>query len=501
MRTLAKRIATLVVTLGSLYTSTAAATDQCFVCHRGQSDKPSTLFLKDVHREKGISCAGCHGGRPDSDDMSTAMDSSAGFIGTPKGDAISQACASCHSSEERMKSFGSSIALHQWESLQGSVHGKMVDAKGGRVVQCITCHDAHGIVRVKDPASPVSPLKVVARCSGCHSNAAFMRAFNPSLPVDQLEKYRTSVHGSRNAKGDLKVAQCVSCHGSHNILSPADVKSQVYAVNIPGTCSHCHSNAEYMKEYGIPTDQYEKFAASVHGVALLQRHDVGAPACNKCHGNHGAAPPGVQSISNVCGTCHVINAELFAASPHKKAFDEASLPECQTCHGNHEIIAATDKLLGVSSDAVCSGCHSADNNEKGFEAAAMMRALTDSLEAVESESSTLVQEAERKGMEISTAKFALRDVRQLRMQARTEVHAFDPAKFREVAQKGITSALAVREEARGAIKEFSFRRVGLGIATLIITILSVSLFLMIRRIEARQRQSVRQSKGEFTNIH
>jgi hypothetical protein len=39
----------------------------------------------------------------------------------------------------------------------------------------------------------------------------------------------------------------------------------------------------------IPHNQYEKFARSVHGIALLKKHDSGAPACNICHGNHGAA--------------------------------------------------------------------------------------------------------------------------------------------------------------------------------------------------------------------
>ncbi len=501
MRTLANRIAVLTLTLWPLQSAASAGVDQCFTCHQIQSDKPSSLFRKDIHHEKGITCAGCHGGKADTDDMTAAMDSAAGFIGVPKGDAISRACAHCHSSEERMKSFGSTLALHQWENLQASVHGKMIDAGGNHVVQCITCHDAHGIVRVKNPSSPVSPLKVVSKCSGCHSNPTLMRSFNPSLPVDQLEKYRTSVHGARNAGGDPKVAECVSCHGSHSILAPSDVKSQVYPVNLPGTCAHCHSDAEYMKEYKIPTDQFEKYAASIHGVALLQRHDVGAPACNSCHGNHGAAPPGVQSISNVCGTCHAINADLFAASPHKKAFDDRKLPECATCHGNHDIVATSDKLLGTSSGAVCSRCHSATQNPRGFEAAGVMRMLADSLEGLESESATLINEAERKGMEVGAAKFALRDVRQDRMEARTVVHAFDPSKFRQVAQKGIASALVVRDDARGAIREFYFRRTGLGVATLIITVLAISLFLTIRRIERRQRDKLRQSKSQPTNVH
>ncbi len=107
---------------------------------------------------------------------------------------------------------------------------------------------------------------------------------------------------------------------------------------------------------------------------------------------------------------------------------------------------------------------------------------------LEAEAATLIAEAERKGMEISAAKFALREVRQVRMEARTVVHAFDPSKFREVAQKGIGAGLAVRDDARAAIREFYFRRTGLGVATLIITVLAISLFLTIRKIERRQRE-------------
>ena len=501
MRTYSRKTAILALSLWSLQAMASPARDECFICHRAMSDKPSALFQRDVHREKGITCADCHGGKPETDDMAAAMDSSAGFLGIPRGDAISGACAKCHSSEERMKSYGSALALHQWEKLQTSAHGKTIDAGGNHVVQCVTCHDAHGIVRVKSPASPVSPLNVVHTCSGCHSNAALMHTFNPSLPVDQLEKYRTSVHGARNARGDLKAAECASCHGSHDILPPSDVKSQVYPVNLPRTCARCHSDTVYMKEYKIPTDQFEKFAASVHGVALLQRHDVGAPACNKCHGNHGAAPPGVQSISNVCGTCHVINANLFAASPHKKAFDQRNLPECESCHGKHEIIAASHELLGTSPEAVCSHCHSTTDNPLGFTAAAGMRSLADSLASIEAEAEALIAEAERKGMEISAAKFALREVRQVRIEARTVIHAFDPSKFREVALKGIGAGLAVRGDARAAVQEFYFRRMGLGVATLIITVLAISLYLTIRKIERSQREKKQQSEIEQTNIH
>jgi len=464
----------------------ARANDKCLECHRIAEDKPSVMFLKDIHYSRGITCAGCHGGNPNAEEMEQAMDKKAGFIGVPKGDDISRACAVCHSSPEKMKSFGSSLPTNQWEFLQTSVHAKLSLAGKDHIAQCVTCHNSHGIVSIKNPSSPVYPLNIIKTCTQCHANITLIKSYNPSLPVDQLEKYRTSVHGMRNAKGDPKTAECASCHGSHDIRSAKDVKSKVFASNLPGTCAACHSNTDYMQAYKIPTDQYEKYAKSIHGIALLQKHDAGAPACNSCHGNHGAVPPGAESVSKVCGTCHALNADLFSSSPHKKAFDERKLPECETCHSNHEIIAATDKLLGVTPEAICSKCHTGTQNVKGYQVAKKMRGLEDSLEAIEKRDKELVNEAEQKGMEISEAKFRLRDVRQARLQSRTAIHAFSEEKFTEVITHGLKTAAFIEGESENAIHEYYFRRIGLAVLTSIITILAISLFIFIKRLEKKQ---------------
>jgi predicted CXXCH cytochrome family protein len=463
--------------------SVVFANDSCLGCHLTTGDTPSALFKHDVHYRKGISCAGCHGGNASAEDMEQAMDKKAGYRGVPTGDDISKACAACHSSREKMKSFGSSLPTNQWEFLQTSVHAKLSLKGKEHIVQCTTCHNAHGIVSVKSPSSPVYPLNVVKTCTRCHADIAFMRSYNPSLPVDQLEKYRTSVHGTRNAKGDIKTAECASCHGSHDIRPAKDVKSKVYASNLPGTCAACHSNVDYMKSYKIPTDQYDKYSKSVHGIALLQKHDQGAPACNNCHGNHGAIPPGVESISKVCGTCHALNADLFSSSPHKKAFDDRKLPECETCHSNHEIIAATEKLLGGTPEAVCSRCHSERQNSKGYLAAKTMRGLIDSLDTEEMRAQKLVDEAEQKGMEISEAKFKLRDVRQARLQSRTMVHAFNEEKFNTIVESGLRTTVLIDEESSSAIHEYFFRRIGLGVSTMILTLLAASLYIYVKRLE------------------
>lgn len=468
----------------SAETALGASPDQCLVCHEMIGDKASTLFKKDTHALHGVSCADCHGGDRNADDPDASMSRKAGFIGVPFGDAISDACGRCHSDSVRMSRFGSKLPIHQLEILKSSAHGKMAVNGKNSILQCTTCHGAHGIVTTKNPSSPVHPLRVVETCSQCHANAAYMRLYNPSLPVDQLDKYKTSVHGIRHAKKDAKAAVCSSCHGSHDILPASSSKSKVFAANLVTTCGHCHSDSLYMKPYGIPTNQVAEFTASVHGVALLKKRDLSAPACNDCHGNHGATPPGVESISKVCGSCHALNADLFSSSPHKKAFDEHRYPECETCHGKHNIMAATVSMIGVDSTAVCSQCHTEGKNPKGYRVAKTMRQLLDSLETGQQLALRTVEEAEQKGMEIGEAKFKLRDAHQARLESRTMIHSFNEAKFRDVINKGLEVASFVNQEAVRAVEEYFFRRWGLGVSTLIITVLAVSLYAYIRRIES-----------------
>ncbi len=474
----------------------AFAQDQCFTCHEALGDEHVTLLKRDVHYTKKISCADCHGGNSAKEDMQEAMNPAAGFVGVPHGDEISRLCSKCHSDAGTMvRKYKSALPLDQLGSLTSSVHGELSTTGKERIAQCTSCHGAHGITRKSDPSSRVNPLNVPVTCGKCHSNAIFMRAYAPALPIDQLEKYRTSVHGKRNARGDRKVAECASCHGSHEILAAKNVKSRVYPTNLPNTCASCHSNVEYMRGYHIPSDQFAKFSKSVHGVALLEKNDLGAPACNDCHGNHGATPPGVESISKVCGTCHALNAELFSASPHKAAFDARKLPECETCHGYHDVVSATDALLGTGEGAACVWCHGREPDSKGYQAAQFMRRLVDSLGHAEEGALAGVHEAEQKGMEIGEAKFKLRDIRQARLEARTKVHSFDQEQFEQVVQRGLKVASEVSSEANGAVEEYYFRRAGLLVVSLIITSLAASLYVLIRRIERGQRARTQVSSG------
>ena len=463
----------------------AQSDDQCFKCHLDMDDAKANLYITDIHHLKGISCAGCHGGDATSDDMDIAMSKEKGFIGVPEQTTRYQVCVNCHSDESKMKKFGSNLPTDQFENLKVSVHYQPTYNNQGPIADCITCHSVHEIKKVKDPESKVYPTRITALCGECHSSAEYMKNYNPSLPIDQVSKYRTSVHGNLNAKGDPNAAECASCHGSHEIQPAKDSRSLVYATNIPAVCSKCHSDAKLMAKYKIPSDQYENYVQSVHGIALLEKGDLSSPSCNDCHGNHGAVPPGVESISKVCGTCHVLNMELFEQSPHKKAFDEHNYPECESCHGNHLVKKANDDMVGAQKPAVCVECHKSGDENKGLLVAGEMKKLIDSLKTIDSETTKILDEAGQKGMDVSDATFSLKDVRQVLIQSRTTIHAFNLDKYKEQIGEGFTIVNKAKLIGEEAIDEYYYRRVGLGFSTVIVTLLVIGLYIKLRKTEKK----------------
>jgi len=363
-----------------------------------------------------------------------------------------------------------------------------------RGILCEHCHG--GDPAADDPVESMDPEKgfvgtpsaadVPGFCGRCHSDAAYMARFDPALPVDQVRKYFTSRHGERLAQGDAKVAECVSCHGAHGMVEVRNTTSPVYDLNIIETCAACHADPNYMAEYGIPTDQYEEYARSVHGVALLEHADTSSPACNDCHGNHGAVPPGAPSVANICSVCHARTSELFGFSPHKPAFDARDWPECSQCHGDHGVRQPDDSMLGVSPPAVCVACHKTPD-DPGYAVAATMKerivALADGMEQARAQ----FEHARNLGMEVAEIELLLRDVRQHLIQSRALVHTVDIGQVTAETRAGFDVVRRARGLAEAAVSEYYFRRKGLGISTLIITFVVVMLYLKIRQIESRRR--------------
>jgi len=359
----------------------------------------------------------------------------------------------------------------------------------------LSCNDCHGgdpsqddKDAAKDPRKGYlgrpRVVDIPPFCGKCHNDANFMKKFNPALRVDQEKEYSTSVHGQLLRTGNEKVATCISCHGVHGIRSVSDALSSVYPLNVAETCAKCHSEAARMAEFKIPTDQYAKYKQSVHAEALYERQDLTAPTCNDCHGNHGAAPPGIASVANVCGQCHARQGELFQASVHKVAFDNMGLGECIACHSNHDIEAPTDELIGTGEKSVCVSCHKA--GEKGFIVAGEMRSMIDGLLGQIEKSSEILDRAERAGMEVSRPKFELREAIDGVTHARVLIHTSSTAEVDTVIAPAVGVAAKTYQAGVDALAELNFRRKGLIVSLFFILFLAVLVYLKLKEIERRQ---------------
>jgi predicted CXXCH cytochrome family protein len=270
----------------------------------------------------------------------------------------------------------------------------------------------------------------------------------------------------------------------HGIRAIDDPLSSVYPSNVAETCSKCHASADYMSGLGIPSDQYAKYKTSVHAQALYDKQDLSAPTCNDCHGNHGATPPGIASVANVCGQCHARQAELFQTSPHKAAFDQKDLAECITCHSNHAINKPSDRLIGTTPGTLCINCH--NPGDKGFVAAGQMRSRIDELIASLGRSTEILDRAERAGMEVSKPKFELKGAIDALTHARVLIHSSSTTEVDKVIAPGLEVSAKGYEAGTAALAERRFRRQGLAISLVFILFLAGLVYLKLRQIEARQ---------------
>lgn len=367
----------------------------------------------------------------------------------------------------------------------------------------LRCYDCHGgDPTAKDFASAhssdaefhaiKSPVDIPMFCGRCHSDIEYMRRFQPSPRTDQLSEYWTSGHGKRlKATGDPQVAVCTSCHGGkHQIHAVRDLDSPVYPTRVSKTCATCHADPKIMagrQYHGRPLGhhQYREWQQSVHAMALLEKGDLSAASCNRCHGNHGAVPPEASSVANACGSCHTKVAKLFDGTRMKHRFEEAVLPGCATCHGNHLIRTPSDDMLGMGENAVCVKCHVQGQYGATLAGADVARALRAGLEELSQlidEAESKIAEAERLGMEISGPRYDLRAAFNARVNARTLIHSFAPEPVNKTLAEGITAAKDVKHRADAALHEYTARRIWLAVSLVPIAVAVIVLVIYVRRL-------------------
>jgi predicted CXXCH cytochrome family protein len=269
-----------------------AAASVCVACHASQQDArlatPAARFSQgDVHRESGLTCAGCHGGDAGAQDKAGGHAVAKQFKGKPAGQGIIDTCARCHSDVAYMRKFAPRQRVDQAAEYAASVHGQRLAKGDHNVATCASCHGAHGVRRVSDAKSPVFPTNVAGTCAACHADGRRMSAYTQPggspLSTRQFADYQKSVHYTALTKGrDLSAPTCNDCHGNHGAAPPG-------AGSVVNVCGTCHAVFA------------QKFSTSVH-------KEIFDKGCVECHSNHAVLKPSDDMLGvsghGVCATCH-----------------------------------------------------------------------------------------------------------------------------------------------------------------------------------------------------
>jgi cytochrome b subunit of formate dehydrogenase len=328
----------LLLTLSSSFAADAFKTSDCLECHldptttRTVSGKtvplvfPTNSFDKSVHAK--LDCVDCHEGIRELVHPSK--------LPPPN-------CAGCHEKEGR--------------EYAASIHGMSHALGASGAANCWDCHGSHGIMPVKDPASPVFKLNLPQTCARCHSNPGLTKEYEMKFP-EAAAQYMDSLHGRALLKMGLIVApSCNDCHGVHNIRRGVDRDSPIHHSNIAKTCGKCHVGVE------------ETYNRSIHG-QLLAKGDPRGPVCIDCHTAHQIEKPQnghfKMASDQRCGRCHQDRLDHYRETYHGKAMAlgkpnvASDVAACYDCHGYHDVLPASNPASHLSSANIlttCRQCH------------------------------------------------------------------------------------------------------------------------------------------------
>jgi cytochrome b subunit of formate dehydrogenase len=271
---------------------------------------------------------------------------------------IVQACGQCHTANKE-------LYMHSahYMAFKDNVKG---------APNCLTCHKNPGIVYDKGRDTLSVKLAQQKLCLSCHLDNPEIRS-KTSPAAGFIASFEHSVHGMELAKGNGKAATCVNCHTSHSVNKPGNPQSTVNKMNIPKTCSQCHS--EIAKEY----------SESIHGVEVAKGNND-APVCTDCHGEHNIlrhndpnSPVAFQNLATqVCSPCHssVTLTTKYGLTPNRYATYSNSyhglaleggaltVANCSSCHGAHNIKPSSDSSSTVNKKNLaktCGKCHPGAN--------------------------------------------------------------------------------------------------------------------------------------------
>ena len=253
---------------------------------------------------------------------------------------VNETCLMCHADKDAKSAAGKSIAVDA-DKFKASVHG-------GMSLKCTDCHSDVSAQKLPH-ADKLKPVD----CATCHDKA--------------VAEYAGTAHGVARKGGNAVAANCVDCHGTHDILRSKDPASRTNHLNLEATCSRCHGNDAMVLNGKMPGGNVaNKFHDSIHGKSLLGAAKLSAPECTDCHGTHNIRSRNDEKstvsrahVPDTCGTCHQAERAAFIKGQHGKLRQDGNMaaPGCTDCHSAHGIQQHDTPKFQIDVIKECGTCH------------------------------------------------------------------------------------------------------------------------------------------------
>ncbi len=328
---------------------------KCWTCHKNVQSKhefhPSMIQVGGKTGSPNLSCRDCHG----THDISSPQKPGSKFFVSN----LVNACGECHGDVE--------------EAFKSSAHGQALQAGTKGAPTCLSCHLKPIVTLTAGEDTAQLRIAQEKLCLSCHLDDPSVRA-RTSPTAGFIASYESSVHGAALTKGNATAANCVDCHGSHQMRKGSDPASRVSKMNIPHTCARCHPAID------------KKYEESVHGIAVA-KGNTDAPVCTDCHGEHNILQPSnpksrvaASNISvEVCSPCHSSGRltskngirsdrfQTYSDSYHGLAIraGDIEVANCASCHGAHDIKLSSDSTSSIypaNLAKTCGKCHQGAND-------------------------------------------------------------------------------------------------------------------------------------------
>jgi hypothetical protein len=249
-----------------------------------------------------------------------------------------------------------------------SAHGRAFTAKEPNAPDCLTCH-RQPVVPAKDTkATLVQKLAQTKQCESCHVGKDAVADLS-LRGTKFITDFGQSVHGSALRGGDVEAANCVDCHGAHEMNRAMAGDARVNKQRVAETCATCHKK------------EAVEFGESVHAAAL-RKGSADSATCTDCHGEHDirghrdpTSPVNAKNVAQeVCANCHDSlkltkkygiashTFQTFSDSYHGLAVRGGSVEvvNCASCHNSHEIRSQDDPVSTIHKANLaqtCGQCH------------------------------------------------------------------------------------------------------------------------------------------------